>query len=218
MNVKSDPEVPALLRSGGEPSVRFSAQLRDLLKQLGDAPIQIRELLEATQQHSIHLILLLIALPFVGPVPLPGFSTPFGLVVTMLGTAMALGRKSWLPEAFLRRELSPQFLGKLLRGTSRIMEFIERFLRPRLGFVESNMLFSRVAGILIAVSGLLLMLPLPIPFSNSIPAWTVIFLAAGSLCRDGLFFFIGCASFLVSVVFFALLALGGIVAVEHLLR
>ena len=201
-----------------EAQIPFSAELRSLLTRFGDAPVLMRDLLDVAQDRGFHLMLLLIALPFVGPVPLPGFSIPFGLVVAVLGSALVFGHQPWLPRRFLQLELPPRFLRKLLLGTARIMEFIERFLRPRWGFVASNAVFTKVAGLFIAASGLFLMLPLPLPLSNSLPAWTVIFLAAGALGRDGLFFFIGCVSFVVSVVFFSIVAVGGTAAFEYLLR
>jgi hypothetical protein len=84
--------------------------------------------------------------------------------------------------------------------------------------VPNHAVFGRIAGFLIALSGLMLMLPLPLPFSNSLPAWTVLFLAAGALGRDGLFFFAGCASFALSVGFFSLVAFGGMAAFDSLWR
>jgi hypothetical protein len=38
------------------------------------------------------------------------------------------------------------------------------------------------------LSGLLMLLPLPIPLTNTLPALTVVLLAAGAIERDGLFF------------------------------
>jgi hypothetical protein len=59
------------------------------------------------------------------------------------------------------------------------------------------------------LSGLLLLLPVPIPLTNSFPALTVVLLAAGAMERDGLFFLGGCAMFAVTLVYFGLLAFGG---------
>jgi hypothetical protein len=59
------------------------------------------------------------------------------------------------------------------------------------------------------LSGLLLLLPVPIPLTNSFPALTVVLLAAGAMERDGLFFLAGCAAFVVTLAYFGLLALGG---------
>ena len=172
-------------------------------------PVRLRTLLEATQGRGFNLLLVLITVPFVTPIPLPGFSIPFGIVVALLGTRMALGQKPWLPQKLLDRELPAQFLGKFLGAASRIVKILEYFLRPRLAFVRNYAVFARIAGLLIALSGLFLVLPLPLPFSNSLPAWTVILLAAGALGRDGVFFIAGCVSFTVSVTFFTLVALGG---------
>ncbi len=194
----------------------FSAELGELMARFNDRPVTFGELLQATQGRGYHLLLLIIALPFVGPIPLPGFSIPFGLVVTLLGTRISLNKMPWLPQRLLRRELPGPTLVKVLGAASRLMRGVEYFLRPRLGFVPAHEIFSRVAGFLIAISGLMLMLPLPLPFSNSLPAWTIILLAAGALGRDGLFFFAGCASFAISVAFFTLVALGGMSVMEKL--
>jgi hypothetical protein len=200
------------------PAVPFSQELRALVERFGDRPVRLAELFDATQGRGSNLLLLSITLPFVTPIPLPGFSIPFGVMVALLGTRMAMGRKPWLPQRVLERELPPRFLGKLLRGAARVLKFLEYFLRPRLPFVRNHRIFARIAGVLIAASGLLLILPLPLPFSNSLPAWTVIFLAAGSLGRDGLFFVAGCVSFAVSLVFFTLVAIGGVEFIERFRR
>ncbi len=194
----------------------FSAELQALIDRFDDRPVRLGEILEATQGRGYYLLLLLIALPFVGPIPLPGVSIPFGLAVTLLGTRLALDRKPWLPQRLLRHEFPARSLGKLLGAVRRIMRGIEYFLRPRLAFVSDRAVFRRLAGLLIAISGLMLMLPLPLPFSNSLPAWTVILLAAGSLGRDGLFFILGCVSFALSVAYFTLVALGGMSVLDRL--
>lgn len=180
-----------------------------MITRFDDRPVCLGEILEATQGRGYYLLLLLITLPFVGPIPLPGFSIPFGLTVTLVGTRLALDQKPWLPRRLLQREMPAHSLSKWLGAVSRIMRGLEFFLRPRLLFVPNHAVFRRTAGLLIALSGLMLMLPFPLPFSNSLPAWTVILLSAGALGRDGVFFFGGCVAFVISVAFFVLVALGG---------
>lgn len=210
------PPLPAI--PPGEQRPAFSAELRELLARFENRPVRLIEILEATQGRGYHLLLLLIALPFVGPIPLPGFSIPFGLVVSVLGLRLAFDRGPWLPQRLLQREMSTVTLRRLIAATGRVVRVMELLVRPRLGFVPNHEVFSRIAGILITASGLMLMLPFPLPFSNSLPAWTVLFLSAGALGRDGLFFFAGCAMFLVSLAFFALVAYGGAEAFELLRR
>jgi hypothetical protein len=209
------PAAPAPAVSTASP-ITFSIELRDLVNGFDNRRVRLSEILEATQGRGLYLLLVLMALPFVGPIPLPGFSIPFGLAVTLLGTRLALNKEPWLPQVLLRRELPPRFMARVLGAAGRIMKGLEYFLRPRFGFVPRHSIFTRIAGLLIALSGLMLMLPFPLPLSNSLPAWTVLFLAAGALGRDGLFFFAGCASFVISVVFFTAVAMGGAELFEKL--
>jgi hypothetical protein len=194
----------------------FSEELHELARRFQGRPVTLGDLFEATQGRGYHFVLLLISLPFVTPIPLPGVSIPFGIVVAVLGARMAIGQKPWLPARLLRRTLPPSFLEKLLPLASRVVRWLEYFLKPRLPFVKNHEVFSLIAGLFIAISGLFLILPLPLPFSNSLPAWTVIFLAAGAIGRDGLFFIAGCVSFAVSVAYFTALSIGGVELVEKI--
>jgi hypothetical protein len=191
------------------PRPKFSQELRKLAGQFADHPTRISEILTATQGRGYNLLLLLIGLPFLTPIPLPGFSTPFGLVVLIIGARQAFGCQPWLPGKVLQRELPARFLARLLGAASRIVRWLEVLLRPRLTFLHEQWVYRRIAGNLIMLSGLLLLLPLPIPLSNSFPALTVVLLAAGAMERDGLFFLAGCASFTVTLAYFGLLAFGG---------
>ena len=198
------------------PRPKFSQELRKLAEQFADHPTRISEILTATQGRGFNLLLLLIGLPFLTPIPLPGFSTPFGLVVLVIGARQALGRQPWLPEKALQRELPARFIARLLGAASRIVRWLEVLLRPRLTFLHEQWVYRRIAGTLIMLSGLLLLLPLPIPLSNSFPALTVVLLAAGAMERDGLFFLAGCGMFMVTLAYFALLAFGGTHVLDNL--
>ena len=194
---------------------KFSTELRELAAQFAGRPVALGTLLDAIGDRGFNVLLVLAALPFLIPITLPGLSVPFGLVVTLIGAHFAAGLRPWLPQKLLARELPPEFLARVLASAARIVNALERVLRPRLVFVHNQFIFRRLAGVLIAVSGIYLLLPLPIPFTNTLPAWTILFLAAGALERDGLFFLAGCAAFAATTAFFTMLAFGGMEAVER---
>jgi hypothetical protein len=198
------------------PKITFSQELRELAEQFADRPVAVGEILERTKGRGMNLLLILISLPFLTPIPLPGFSIPFGLVAAIVGARMALGQKPWLPQKLLTRRLPPRFLSKLLKASGRVVKSLEYLLRPRLAFMNEQVAFRRLAGALIAASGLFLIIPLPVPFSNSLPACTILLLAAGALEEDGLALLLGCGVFLLTAGFFLLLALGGAEAAERL--
>lgn len=200
------------------PRVTFSQELRELAGQFAERPVRLGEILETSQGRGYNLLLLLIALPFLTPIPVPGFSLPFGLVVAVIGARLALGQKPWLPQRLLTRELPPRLFAKLLQAASRVVRWLEYVLRPRLFWMNDHVVFRRAAGVLIALSGLFLLAPLPIPFTNSLPAATVLLLAAGALERDGLAFLGGCVLFVLTTTYFVLLAFGGAHAVEWVRR
>ncbi len=188
---------------------RFSDELRELASALDNQPASLGAILTQTQGRGFELMLVLIALPFITPIPLPGLSTPFGLVILIVGTRLALGQRPWLPQRLLRCEVPPRFVGRALAAASTIVRGLELLARPRFDFLHDRWIYQRIAGGLIASAGLLLLLPIPVPFTNSLPALTVVLLAAGAIERDGLFFLGGAVMFLISATYFALLAIGG---------
>lgn len=197
------------MRMVGQESRRFSQQLHELAQLLADRPARISEILAATRGRGFNLLLLLLGFPFITPVPLPGLSTPFGLVVMFIGGRLALGRQPWLPKSLLERQVPSRIVVRGLTAATRIVRWLEVLLRPRFDFLHAQLVYRCTAGTLIMLSGLVLLLPLPIPFTNSLPALTVVLLAAGAMERDGLFFLAGCATFVVMLAFLGLLTFGG---------
>jgi hypothetical protein len=207
------PEEPLAVSST---RLTFSAELQALADKFADKPARLSEVLEATHGRGFALLLVFISLPFVTPIPLPGLSTPFGMAVALIGARLAIGKKPWLPKRLLDRELPSGFLKKVLGAAGRVVRILEIFLTPRLTFVHESLVFQKIAGALILISGLMLLLPLPIPFTNLFPAATVVLLAASSLERDGVVFLIGCAMFALGIGYFVLLSFGGVHAINGL--
>jgi hypothetical protein len=75
-------------------------------------------------------------------------------------------------------QLRFRFLARLLCAASWMVRVLEFLLRTQLEFMHDHFIFRRVAGALIALSGVFLLAPLPVPFTNLLPAWTVLLLAA----------------------------------------
>ena len=178
--------------------------------------MRLGELTDVLQLRGYNALLLFLAFPFVTPIPLPGFSTVFGLVIALLGMRMVLGQKPWLPERVTSRILPARFLPKLLLAASHAFRRLEKLLRPRFFYPEFPAFFQRTSGVIIVVCGLLLLLPLPVPFSNAFPAFTIILLAAAGLERDGAVFLAGCVQFLLCLGFFCGLCFGGAEAWQRL--
>lgn len=214
--VPAGPAAPTPRTAGPPNSHAFVRELQALVDRYDKEGVKLGALLDRTEGRGYYLLLIVISLPFVSPIPLPGFSIPFGVAIALIGLRLTMGRKTWLPRYVLEWEISPGLLAKVVRGTGRTLKAVEIVLRPRLAFMQDWIAFRRIAGVIITVCGLLMVLPLPLPFSNSLPAWTVLFLSIGALERDGLFFILGTIAFGVTIAFFTFLAVGGVEAVDKL--
>jgi hypothetical protein len=201
-----------------EPQEKLSVLLERLALEFAERPLGFDELVSVTRGRAYDLLLILLSLPFLTPIPLPFLSTALGLIMMLIGVRLALGKRPWLPKRVLQHKVSGRHLIRILHAGSRLLRGLEIFLRPRLHFVHSTWIFQRITGVLILLCGALLLLPLPIPFSNVLPAGTVLLLAAGALERDGVFFFAGCVAFLLNLMFFGALAFGGMEAVSWVLQ
>lgn len=195
---------------------RLSAELETLRARVQGQSLTLGELHRALHTRGPALLLILLALPFC-IVAIPGLSMPFGLAIGFIGACLALGREPQLPGFVLHRRLPPEHVALWLAGTARVARRLEGVVRPRLAFLYSGPGMARLAGWGIALAGLGLMLPLPVPFSNALPAWAVVLLAMGLMERDGLFVLLGHLTVLAGWLFLALTSALSIKALDKLL-
>ena len=186
---------------------RLSADLRDLLREAAGRSMTLGQLEQILKGRGFGLFLLLLALPFTFPIAIPGLSVPFGIVIMFIGVRIAAGRKPWLPAFILRREIKYAVLEKIIHLGLRLATRLEKVVKPRMHFLQRWPGMINLIGLGIASGGLLLSLPLPplIPFSNTIPAFAVLFLTAGMIERDGLLVLIGHCVNVAAWVYFSIM-------------
>ena len=187
----------------------LSADMKALAEHCRDRSVRLAEVVEVLHGRGYRLLVVLVCLPFLTPIPFPGLSTPIGLIIAFVGLRLALGQKPHLPRRLMEKELPPRILLKVLGASSRLVAAFERFSKPRLQFFYRHAAFQCIGGALIALCGLKLLLPVPIPMSNFFPGAAAALLAAGSFEEDGLVFLAGMTMFVASIAYFSLLAFGG---------
>ena len=194
-----------LLPVPAAPARKLSEELADLRTRAGEGPITLREVIQLLGGRAYLLLVLLLSLPFITPIPLPGLSVPFGLAIALISLRLSLGQRPWLSKNLQRKELPAGFIAKVFRIAEKVLRFLEKFLRPRVTFLTDTPLLRQLHALLMLVAALALLLPLPIPFTNSFPAWTILLVAAGLLERDGAFVLAGYVVFAAGVLYFVFL-------------
>lgn len=179
-----------------EPNVEVGAAgppaLSDLLRQLqqsGSEDVTLGELIDRLSPAGYPLAMLVLAIPNLVPAPAPGLSAIVGLPLTALMLQMSLGyRAPRLPGFLARRTINLAQLGRLLPRAIGYAERLDALARPRCFFMLRAP-FDRLTGL--AATLLSLIITLPVPFGNAIPALAICLIAIGLLRGDGFTILIG---------------------------
>ncbi|MEO8115082.1 MAG: exopolysaccharide biosynthesis protein [Phenylobacterium sp.] len=124
------------------------------------------------------------------PLP-PGGTTIFGAPLMLLAPQLAVGaRAPWLPASVRRRTIAT---ARLKAGLPRVLTWLRRLeavSRPRLSFLFGSV-GQRLIGLVCTVLALVLILP--IPLGNILPAAALSVLALSLVQRDGVLALLGFA-------------------------
>jgi hypothetical protein len=159
-------------------------------------------LLEAAGDQSYGLIILVMALPSLVPGLNVGAAPLGGVALLAIGWQMLRGvHRPWIPERIVDQPIHK----------SRLKETLAR-LEGRLQRLDSHPgtprrpLNLRWMGLLVAWTGFLLALPVPLPFGNLLPAATLTLLGAALLEERRAWGWLGAAGTVGTTIYFALSA------------
>src|SRR5215468_12007353 len=126
-----------MITNGSAAQSRLSADLELLQVRVRGRSLTLFELKQSLKGRGSAMLLILLALPFCF-IAIPGLSTPFGIAICLIGGCLVMGREPWLPRFILRWRLSSTRLAQLLTGAITVARQLERFVRPRLGFLHGG--------------------------------------------------------------------------------
>ncbi|HRJ58083.1 MAG TPA: exopolysaccharide biosynthesis protein [Anaerolineales bacterium] len=186
-------------------------KIETIIEKLPPTEVTLVEIMDIVGADSLLLLTVFLSLVFLVPVSIPGVSTVFGSAILLIGITRLFSRKLWLPEKIGTRKLSAE---KLREGFKKALVWfrrLEKVSRPHrmsgLTTEGAMTVFNNLSFILAAV---LLMAPFGfIPFSNTLPAVALIFLAIGMMQRDGVSILLGNLSNIATIVYFGFLIAGG---------
>lgn len=179
--------------------------LDEIEAQCLEGDITLQDIFRILGKDGHHVLILFLTIPFLQPVPLFGLSTPFGILIAIVSLFAYFGKPPRVPQRWAQRKISSKIVYKIAEGSERIFEKLDFILHPRWKFFFRRP-FLEINTFLVVLNAILLALPLPIPFSNSFPAWMIFFQILGYLEEDGLFIAISYFISMLCFIFFAVLA------------
>ncbi|MEO0408401.1 MAG: exopolysaccharide biosynthesis protein, partial [Cyanobacteria bacterium P01_A01_bin.135] len=165
---------------------RFSADLhRYFFEDEPPTDVRLTHLLELAGERVFGFLLVLLSLPSALPVPAPGYSVPFGILIVLLAVQFAAGREEpWFPRFIRQRHIGLKQTQQVLSAGLPWLKRLEALSRPRMTYFCRSSLGRLLLGGAIALMGISMMIPLPL--TNTFPAIGVFITGFSLIEEDGL--------------------------------
>lgn len=165
--------------------------------------VSVQDVLEAFGDRAFGALLFVFAAPVALPMP-PGVSAILGAPLLFITAQLMVGRRTlWLPKALAERTMTRADFVTLMGKVSPYLTWLERRLKPRFTFLYNPWL-DRVTGLLCLVLAIIVLLP--IPFGNMLPALALSAFGLGVAERDGVVGLFGGVMAMVSIFVLAVLS------------
>lgn len=185
----TDESADARPRAAPDATLRLSEVLSAIAADETRERIAVGDLLKVMRERAFGPLMLIFALPNVLPTP-PGTSSVLGAPLVFLTAQLALGWSPWLPPLIARRSIARKDFAAFVSKATPWLARAEKLLRPRLGAL-AHPPAENIVGVMCFVLALILVLP--IPLGNMLPALAISVLALGILERDGVWILAGMA-------------------------
>ena len=186
------------------------------LAEPAEGSVTLAEVLTAVGERSFGALLVILAIPNMVAGLIPGLSIVLGLPLLLVSLQLVVGaERPWLPRRLARLEIKRSDLRRILERTRPAVRRLERALQPRLEFLTSSWA-ERLIGLgCLALSVLVF---LPVPFANLVPATGIMLFGFSMLERDGLMALAAMGIVSLSAALFSGVAFAFIAAAGHTVR
>jgi hypothetical protein len=187
-------------------SRRTSQLLRHFVVSHTEPRISLGALRDALDDRGFGVLLFIFALPNLVPVNIPLLSAVLGVPLVLLAAQLSYGRhKPWFPDWLTSQSFPREGFVAVVNRALPFLERVEKVLRPRLTVLLS-WTGERLVGIAILI--LAVVLTLPIPFANWLPACGIAVFGLAIVEKDGVAVLVGLALGIASVIVAATVVIG----------
>ncbi len=146
--------------------------------------VTLGDIIDLAGERIFGFLFVILSLPSALPVPAPGYSIPFGILLLLLAVQLIIGSKTpWLPKSWLNNSISIEKVQGVLKKGIPWLQKIEVISRPRLSYICTSFVGRIIIGCAIALMAISMMIP--IPGTNTLPAIGIFVTGFGLLDDDG---------------------------------
>jgi hypothetical protein len=184
---------------------RLSVELQRYFFEEKPAKVNLNSILELAGERTFGFLFVLLSFPSALPIPAPGYSVPFGILIFLLAVQLIVGAQSpWFPERFRKQSIELKQVQGVLKAGLPWLRRIEAISRPRLTSICTSPAGRITIGVFIALMAISMMIP--IPGTNTLPAIGIFVTGFGLLDDDGA----------ISLAGFVICLMGGILSTSIL--
>jgi hypothetical protein len=183
-NVQARPEDTEAAAGGAVDDSSTSELLTTLASRSTAERVRLGEIVEGAGLRAYGFALMLVALPEALPLPIVGITAVVALPLAVISAYMVVrGTDRPLPSWVRRRSIKRSLLQAIVAKATPLLRRVERVARPRPRWQQLAQA-DRILGSACLV--LAVVIALPIPFGNILPALCIVGIALGMLQRDGI--------------------------------
>ena len=177
--------------------------------------VYLADFLQVTKERIFGFLFVILALPSALPIPAPGYSIPFGVVLFLLASQMTLGaQEPWLPQRVRNHKLDlKKVQGFIIKGVPWLQR-LENLSRPRFSYICTSFAGRVILGGAIALMSISMMIP--IPGTNTLPAIGIFMIGFGLQEDDGAICLAGLVVCLLALVVVLGIFMGGFSLIDYL--
>ena len=179
--------------------------------------VKLANILSLAGERTFGFLLIVLSLPSALPVPAPGYSIPFAIVIFLLAIQLIAGSKSlWLPQGISNSAIELEMAQSVVKAGIPWLRRIEAITRPRLLFVCTTLPGRAIIGSAIVLMSISMMIP--IPLTNTLPAMGIFITAFGLLEDDGLICLVGLFFCVLGATLTTSILIFGVAAVKEIIK
>ena len=187
----------------------YSKELPEVYKKIPEDDITLREFLKLIGDPAKMLLSMLLAAPFLIPISIPGTGVIVGLIIFSIAISIIFN-KDLIPNRLMKTKISNKNLTKALNITSRVLNYLEKYVKPRLLIMNTGSITPKLNKFVFLVCSILFFLPLPIPLTDTLPASGIFLLAAGILESDGYLIIAAYIMVIITILYFSTVIMLGL--------